>query len=337
MAKKKPYRFFLYLLLRAGAGFIMMLPRSVVSSFARLGSRLAFKLVTRQRDKTIQHLTDAYGKQKPKEEIESLAKKVFEHFALTGVEILQFPKLNEEKMRQLVDIGNARQVYDDLLKEGKGLISMTAHIGNWELLAGSFGMLGYQGAVLARRLYYEPYNQWVVGLRQCLKVPTLYRDDASREILKRLSQGEIIGLLPDQDIDSLKGVFVPFFEQPAYTPVAPVRLALSSGAPMLPNFMIRTPEGRYQLILGEVIRPKVDTNREEAVKRYTAEWMAQFEKVIRQYPEQWAWMHNRWKTKPNPLASLRLKVKNKDNRYQPSRVDSDGARHPVPGTEGGLE
>ena len=128
----------------------------------------------------------------------------------------------------------------------------------------------------------------------------MYRDDSSREILKRLAAGEIVGLLPDQDIDSLKGVFVPFFGKLAYTPVAPVRISLSTGAPMLPNFLIRQNVTRYKLVVGRPIWPDEykNLNREEAVLKMTENWMSQFEKVIREYPEQWAWMHNRWKTQP---------------------------------------
>lgn len=301
MAKRKPYRFVLYLGVRAAAWVITVLPRELALFLAQQGARLGYRLVGRQRKKTLENLRQAYGSQKTPAEIEALAKRVFENFALTGVELLQFKKLNDEKVSRFVDFGDAFKVYDTLLAEGKGLISVTAHIGNWELLAGTFGLKGYRGAVLARRIYYEPYNRWVVGLRAALNVPTIYRDDSSREILKRLARGEIIGLLPDQDIDSLKGIFVEFFGRPAYTAIAPVRLALTTGSPVLPNFMIRTGRARYKLILGKVIRPEIETSREEAVQKYTQEWMRQFEEAIRAYPEQWAWMHNRWKTKPEAI------------------------------------
>ena len=273
------------------------MPRGLALFLAEHAGRAGFWLVGRQRRKTLENLRQAYGSEKTQAEIETLAQRVFENFTLTAVEILQFKKLNFEKVSSFVDFGDAFSIYDGLLAEGKGLISVTAHLGNWELLAGIFGLRGHQGAVLARRIYYEPYNRWIVGLRAALKVPTIYRDDSSREILKRLANNEIIGLLPDQDIDSLKGIFVPFFGKPAYTPVAPVRISLATGSPMLPNFLIRDGVSRYKLVVGEVIRSE-NGDREEAVRSMTENWMAQFEKVIRIYPEQWAWMHNRWKTQP---------------------------------------
>lgn len=307
MAKKKPYRFAIYLLLRGVNAVIQAVPRKMALGIAKAGGALAFYTVERQRKKTLDHLRLAYGNQKSEAEIRKIGLEVFENLAMTGAEVLQFKKLTPEKIAEIVDFGNARGLYDEILSRGKGLISVTAHIGNWELLAGSFGMMGYKGGVLARRLYYEPYNQWVVGLRAALKVPTIYRDDSSREILKTLQRNEIIGLLPDQDIDSLKGVFVPFFGRPAYTPVAPARLSIGSGAPVVPNFLVRVPGGNYKVIVGSVIDPVKFSGetKEAAAEKMTQEWMSQFEKVIREYPGQWAWMHPRWKTTPE---SLKLKT-----------------------------
>lgn len=299
MAKKKPYRFFLYILFRALAGVIVLLPRKTVLNLARLFGRLAFYLVPRQRRKAVENLSFAYAGAKAPEEINALARGVFENFALTAVDVLRARKLDQRKTLEIVEVGDAFKVYDSILAEGKGLISVTAHLGNWEFLAGVFGLNGYSGAVLARRIYYEPYNRWIVGLRAAMKVPTIYRDESSREILKRLGRGEIIGLLPDQDIDSLKGVFIPFFGKPAYTPVAPARLSLASGAPILPNFMVRTAYDRYRIVLGEIIRPRTDLPRDEAMRLMTEDWMRQFEKVIRAYPDQWGWVHDRWKTQPD--------------------------------------
>jgi len=298
MAKKKPYRFFVYLIARAAAFLLLLFPRAAALALAHGAGTLGFYLVSRQREKALKSLRLAWGNEKSEEEIRRIAKGVFQNFAKTAVEILRLPGLSQKKLAGLVDLGNAVDVYQSLLAEGKGLIAITAHIGNWELLAGSFGLMGFRGAVIARRIYYEPYNRWIVGLRQSIGVPTIYREGASREILKVLGRGEIIGMLPDQDIDSLRGVFVNFFGRPAYTPVAPVRLALQFGTPILPNFLIRQKDGRYKIVLGKVIRPVVGDRGEEAVRKTTEQWMASFEEVIRQYPDQWGWMHDRWKTQP---------------------------------------
>ena len=302
MAKKKSYRFFVYLIARGAAFLLMLLPRSWALTLAKAAGNLAFMLVSRQREKALKSLRLAFGTEKPEEEIQEIARGVFQNFAQTAIEILRLPRLSRERLASLVDLGDAVQVYESLLAEGKGLIAITAHIGNWELLAGTFGLMGFRGAVIARKIYYDPYNRWIVGLRKSIAVPTIYREGASREILKVLGRGEIIGMLPDQDIDSLRGVFVNFFGRPAYTPVAPVRLALQYGTPILPNFLIRQKDGRYKIILGEVIRTSAGDRSESAVTEATEKWMRSFEEVIRQYPDQWGWMHDRWKTQVKAKA-----------------------------------
>lgn len=303
MAKKKPYRFLLYAVARGGAAVLAVLPRSILIALAKGMGRVAFFLVGRQRRRTVEHLKQAFQTERSEMEIRQIGIRVFENLSQTAAELLLFKKFRRQGFENLIVAGKAFEVYDELLKEGRGLISMTAHLGNWELLAGLFGAKGYKGAVLARRIYYEPYNRWVVGLRECLNVQTIYRDQSSREILSRLKRNEIIGLLPDQDIDSLKGLFVPYFGRPAYTPIAPARLALASGAPLVTNFMIRKPDGRYEWVLGDVLRVPDQVSKEEAIEKLTYQWMQSFEAMIRKYPEQWAWMHNRWKTQQDRVKS----------------------------------
>ncbi len=297
MAKKKPYRFFVYLAARFNAALLGFLPRRVLMTLARLLGRLTFATVARQRESALASLRKVYAAEKSEAEIRATAEKVFENLSQTAAELLKFKTFSAANIDKLVDAGSAADVYGQLLAEGRGLISITPHFGNWELLAGYFGLKGFKGAVMARKIYYEPYNRWIVGIRAKLNVRTIYRTGATREILELLGRGEILGLLPDQDINSVRGAFVPFFGRLAYTPVAPVRLALSSGAPLVTNFMVR--QGlHYKLVIGRVIRPKIETTREAAEEKFTAEWMAEFEKIIRQYPEQYAWMHNRWRTQP---------------------------------------
>lgn len=308
MAKKKLYRYPLYLLARGTAATLALLPRSVLLLFARGLGKISFALITRQRDKTLENLTFAFGREKSPEEIKDLAGRVFENAAMTAAEILKFPEMNPARIQKIVEAGNAEQVYRDLLARNKGLISLTAHIGNWELLAGAMASLGFQGGVIARRIYYEPFNRWIVGLRSSVNVPTIYRDESPRALLKILKKGGIVGILPDQDIDSLKSIFVDFLGRPAYTPVAPAKLSLASGAPILPNFLLRSERGKYRLLMGQPIDPADFSKSDDAVHDLTCAWMKACEEVIRKYPDQWAWMHNRWKTRPeDPRFSKTLK------------------------------
>jgi len=303
MARYKPYRYPLYLLARAAAALPLLVPRSWALAFARAAGWLGYVMIPRQRKRMIQNLGFAYGDEKSPEEIRRIAARVMGNLLETFVDFLRFAKLTREKASRFIDAGDAYDRCKDILQEGKGLIIMTPHFGNWELLAGIFGLQGFRGAVVGRRIYYAPYNEWIVGLRRSVGVETIYQNEAVRQVHYHLKRGEIVGLLPDQDIDRIRGVFVDFFGKPAYTMTAPVKFSLASGAPILPAFMVRQSGNRYKLIMGELIRPRVETDRETSVRHYTELWMKSFEKIIREYPEQWGWMHDRWRTKPEMIES----------------------------------
>jgi len=308
MAKHRFYRYPLYLLTRLGAGLLLALPRSWALAFARGAGYLGYGLVSRQRTKILENLKFAYGDTKSLVELETIGRRVMGHMLQTAVDSLRFGTLSRDQATSLVEVGDVYSFCKDILQEGKGLIIMTAHLGNWELLPRVFGLQGFRGGVVGRRIYYGPYNRWVVSLRSYPGFRTIYQDEAVRQIHAHLKAGEIVGLLPDQDRDSVRGIFVDFFGRSAYTSVAPVKFAMASGAPILPTFMVRMPGNRYKILLGNLIRPRIeDGDRAASIRKYTEAWMKDFEEVIRRYPEQWGWMHDRWKTKPEKTAVTELK------------------------------
>lgn len=277
---------------------MLVLPRSWALALADAVGHLGYRLVSRQRTKILENLKLAYGDTKSPKEMETIGRRVMGNMLQTAVDFLRFATLSRDQVASFVETGEAYSFCKDILQEGKGLIIMTAHLGNWELLAGIFGLQGFRGGVVGRRIYYEPYNRWIVGLRSAVGIRTIYQDEAVRQIHAHLKAGEIVGLLPDQDRDSVRGIFVDFFGRPAYTSVAPVKFAMASGVPILPAFMVRMPGNRYKLLLGSLMRPKIEGgDRTASIRKYTEIWMKDFEDVIRRYPEQWGWMHDRWKTK----------------------------------------
>lgn len=297
MAKRKPYRFLIYLTARFTAALLACLPRPLLLFTARLLGRAAYVLVARHRNAAIQNLTLAFGPAKSEKEIHEIARLVFENLAQTCADILLFPKIDLHWLERFVETGDTLEICRKLLAEGKGMILVTSHIGNWELFAAVFTLNGFPGKPVVRRVRYKPFNQWIEKFRRSVKVEVIYRSEYPKEIIQLLRKGEIVGMLPDQDISSLKGIFVNFFGKPAYTSITPVRLALQTSAPIVTSFLIRLPKDRYQLVLGDIVRPTIKTTREAAILEYTQQWMKSCEEVIRRYPEQWVWMHNRWKTK----------------------------------------
>lgn len=294
--KNKWYRPVLYYFACGLHRILLLLPRTCVLFLARILARIVFCLVRRERVKTIENLSRAFGSEKTPKQIALLAKRVFENFALTACDFALFPKLTASKIQQLINYDEIGKIKKHI-PEGKGFIILTAHMGNFELLGPALIVKGYRGCVIGRRIKYHRYNDLIVKLRLHQGVETFYRDRPMKELVKRLRNGQVVGILPDQDIADLDGVFVDFFGMPAYTPTGPVKIAMLAKVPIVVAFLIRV-QGGYRLIVDEILdtekRP-LET-KQDAVDRITREWNARFEAQIRAVPEQWAWMHNRWKT-----------------------------------------
>lgn len=305
--KNKPHRFYLYILLRAGMLLLAVIPRRAAQPLAWLVGRAAYRLLGRYRDKTRRHLKTAFGQEKTDAELDRMASGVFSNLAQTAVDWVSYPALSSAKKDRLIradkkDVERIRKI----VEERHGFIVVTPHIGNWELL-GAWLVRFAPLTALARRIYYEPFNRVIVDLRSRWGVRTMYRDDSPKEILKTLKAGEIVGILPDQDVRDVDGVFVSFFGRPAYTPTGPVRLALSSAAPIVMPYVIRD-GGAYRVIVDGPIRVQMRGTRDETVRFYTEEWTRAFENIIRRYPDQWVWMHDRWKTRPPEECSKNIQV-----------------------------
>lgn len=295
--KKKPYRFFVYLLLVLVMGFVRLLPRQWALTFGKVVGRIAFAVVPRYRKRTLEHLQFAFGDIKNPGEIRRIGRQVFENLSQTAVDVILFPTLSRDRLASWVHGGDGYHRVDQLLQGGKGVIMITAHMGNWELLAGCFRVMGYSGSVVGRRIYYGRYDSIIVNLRRSLRVETIYRDSSPRKLLEVLKRNEILGLVTDQDVDNIDGIFIDFFSRRAYTTTAPAKLAFATGAPILPAFVIRRGT-LYEMILEEPIYPNLLADKEQEVRRLTEAWSRVFENQIRRFPEQWVWMHNRWKTRP---------------------------------------
>ena len=296
--KNKPYRFWLYLAARFFFWLIRLLPRRVALAVGAGVGSLSFDLLKKEREKTLTHLQMAFGSEKSEKELKRIARQVFINCAKSGVDWILYPRFNRNNWNKIVHWKDEFTRADQVLAAGKGIIMVSAHFGNWEYLASSFTVHGYPGCVIGRRIYYEPYNRLIVNTRLSKGVQTYYREDSPKAVLRALKGNQILGIVADQDVDSIDGVFLPFFGRLAYTPVGPAVLSLATGAPVMPGFMVRQPDNSYQMVLEDPIFPNPDAPRAEEIERITRLWNSAIEKYVRQYPEQWVWMHRRWKTRP---------------------------------------
>lgn len=297
--KRKPYRLILYIFLELANRLILLLPYRTAVFLGGLFGNLAYILLPKYRALTLNNLRSVFQGEKSEKEIEEIARDVFRNLGMTAAECLSLRKFDREAIKRLVREEDYRPL-KELLSKGKGIIVLGSHFGNWEFSCVGGVALGLDVTVIGRRIYYPRYNRFLVSLREDKGVKTLYRDE--KNVLKKslgvLKSNSVLGIVPDQDVDSVDGVFVNFFGKQAYTPTGPVIIAMLSGAPILPTFMIRE-GGRFRLFVEEPIYVKESGNRREEIVKYTQKCADVVEKYIRKYPSQWVWMHKRWKTKPD--------------------------------------
>ncbi len=273
----------------------MLLPYRVGFSFGGTVGKVVFNILPKEKEKTLSHLRMVFGNEKPEKEIRQIGQRVFEHYGKTLAELALIDKIIP-RFDEFVT-ASGYENFDKGLKAGKGIVVTIAHFGNWEIMGGYTAMKGYPCNVIARRIYFEKYDRLLVSLRQKMKMKNIYRDESPKQMLGVLRRNEMLGFVVDQDVASVDGIFVNFFGRAAFTPTAPVRFAVTTGAPIIPVFIIRSGIKHHMIV--EPAIELVDTgNKEEDVTTNTQKWVSVQEKYIRQYPHLWVWNHKRWKTTP---------------------------------------
>jgi KDO2-lipid IV(A) lauroyltransferase len=185
------------------------------------------------------------------------------------------------------------------LAAGRGVIIVSAHCGNWELSGARLGREVPLTSV-ARAMANPFVEEAVAAQRRAAGVRTVDSQDAAREVLRTLRRGEAVAVLLDQNASRGERVFVNFLGRPAATNFGVAMLALKSGAPVLPAFTARVGAGRHRGWIGEPIEPATGGDRGTNVGVMTARCTAAIEAWVRRYPEQWFWVHDRWKRSPGP-------------------------------------
>jgi KDO2-lipid IV(A) lauroyltransferase len=268
---------------------------------ARLGI-LAFHLVKKERQKTINNLTIAYGEEKTQTEIYRMARDVFYNLGRGAAELAVKLNTNTEKayFRNVEVIG--REHADNAVARGKGMIMIIPHLGCWEALPKAWTVLGVKGGAVGKPMKNEKLNNWVLKNREFNGFKVLPRGSSYKTILRFLKQNYSLGMLIDQDT-SVKGVFVDFYGKPAYTPIGAAMLALDSDAAVITSCYVRTKGNKYKLICSEPIETIRTGDRKEELQLNTERYQKAIEKLIKAYPNQWVWMHERWKTTPEMIEA----------------------------------
>ena len=289
-----------YLLVLGGIAFLRLLPRTVALALMRGLGRLGFALAGAPRRRTIGHLTMVYGKEKSAAEIRRLARRVFVHFATAATDFVRMPVIIGKGINRLVTASGTEHL-DRAFATGEGLLMITCHFGNWEILGAWLAQNGYRMSVVGTTLFDPRLDRILVETRNSAGYTNIARGKGTRDILRTLKKGEAVGMLIDQDTKA-EGVFVDFFGQAAYTPSGPAVLARRLGLPIIPIFAYLQPDFTYRVECLPPLDLVRSDNEEEDIRRNTQKCSDAYETMIRRYPEQWVWMHKRWKTRPEQFA-----------------------------------
>jgi lauroyl/myristoyl acyltransferase len=222
--------------------------------------------------------------------LHSLARENFLNFAKYLVDFFKFLRMDRKQIDKIVQFGNVPEVLDNLLAHGNGIIFVSAHLGNWELGAAALAARGYKLNSVALQVPDKKLNglyQYYRALRGLYPIPF---GRAGRESIAALRRNEIVAVIADRDFTGSSQT-VEFFGRPARLPDGPAKLALVTGAPLLPIFMVRLPDDTFAYIIEEPIWADKSRQSVDDVVRQIA--MA-LERVIRQHSEQWFLFHNLW-------------------------------------------
>jgi len=282
----------------AKAGFAVgrKLPRRVgLALFSFLGA-VCYYIMGNDRRLTVNHLRFVFGNEWSEKKIRAVARAVFRS---QGKNLFDAVHLGAAKADVFDDIVSHDSLYNiaQACERGKGIMAITAHLGCFEMLLHLFARRGLTCFAVGRAFKNPDVDEAVRKMRSGPGIEYVDRSESTRKIVRMLRQGKVMGVLIDQDTN-LEGVFADFLGHPAFTPSSAVHFAIKLGIPMFVSVTARLPGNKHHVYVSDELIP-IDTGDPKA------DLVANIQKVndiigiyIRKHPEQWVWMHERWKTKP---------------------------------------
>ncbi len=277
-------------------GLTMFDVQANLRSAAWLG-RLMYRFDQRHRDRATRNIAVSFPELSPAQ-VDRLCRRSFEHFTQLLIEIMHTPRLLHpdtwSARTRLTNLGPAIE----LLNAAKPTIMVTGHVGNWEVLGYLLAVLGYPMDAIARPIDNPLVNDWLLGIRERRGMRIITKWDATDRMLDVLHGGGILGFIADQNAGD-KGLFVPFFGRLASTYKSIGLLALRQNVPIVCGYSQRVGDAfDYELGTVDIIYPDEWAGRRDPLYYVTARYCRAIETMVRRRPEQYLWMHRRWKSRP---------------------------------------
>lgn len=310
-----------YVALRAFLGAAHALPPSLTFWLSDRIGDLAYRIDREHRETATGNLAAVFGGAPGDERHQRTARAVFRNFARVGVEFALLPRLIESRgLDELVRV-TGREHVEAALAPGKGVIVWSAHVGNWEVVAALGAPLGMRLHTVGRKMDNPRIDRYLTEQRARYALSVIPKDGGLPQIVRALKGGACVAMLLDQHAGR-SGIEVDFLGRPASTFRAAAELAVRFGLPMLGGYGIRTDRApHFHLEFEPPLWPNEGAAREDEVRRLTQAVSDSIGGVVRRHPEQWNWLHRRWRQKKRKHKST-SKEPNAKNEAAPSPLES---------------
>jgi len=297
------YRWHRHVQTRLGNAAVLAMGRCLSRVSERQGHRLGAAAGRLMRHISPRHyrialanLRLAFGEEKQERELHEIARACYTHLGQCLMEFIRLPRLPREDIKRMAELHGAEHI-EAALAQGKGAILLTGHLGNWEIVGARLAAEGYPVVAIARAQRDSTVTDYILRTRQATGMKIYHRESAVRASLTALRSNELVGVLIDQNAGA-EGVFVDFFGRLASTASGTAVFALRTDAPVLPTFGYRKADDRHVVMLEPPV-PVIRTgDHKQDVLQNTARYTKIVEAKIRAHPEQWFWLHKRWKSRP---------------------------------------
>lgn len=269
------------------------LPLRMSRWWANLLGLFVAKVLKIRREVALDNMRHAFP-DKSDRELQQLYVRCWQHFMRVGVEMARIPRIDLKFIKRWIDLKFQDSVLEKM-KQGKGIIVVSGHIGNWELIGAGMAKLGYPVTFVVTTQSNKLVEQWMDRMRHSGGIDVVQKKDAVRGVLSVLKRNHAAAIMCDQDAGQA-GVFVPFFGREASTARGAALFHLKTGAPIIFGAAPCDDSGVYRILFEPLEFPDLTGDREHDIEIIMRRISERLEQEIRKHPEQWLWLHRRWKS-----------------------------------------
>ncbi len=234
-----------------------------------------------------------------RQEVRELRKKCYQHFGLLAIEILRQANYKKLKMSEKVDNADLEKKLKPLIEKGNGVCILTGHLGNWELAGVTLSQCGIENFTTVKEMKSKIGNYLLYQIRDKNGSTTVNRKNAMRAVIKQLKEGKVVTFVFDQNMNRKEAIFVDFFGKKAATMASLATIVRKTGADVIPGALYRNEDMKsFKFWFGEPIDFIENDDSKESILENTLRYNQTLEEMIKTHPEQWIWMHKRWRTRP---------------------------------------